>query len=121
MTKFEALIEFIKKKIHPDIADGFSKRYQGNSEHIIYDHAGYIFYIYDEEQHQKELEGFLSEELDEIEYALLRTEFRDIVECIDRNMYTFKKLQDSNLLLSDYDPDLSFESQIGDFYIYKYE
>ena len=43
MRKIEALIEYIKTKIHPEIANGFWNKYKDSDDHIKFEHLKYSF------------------------------------------------------------------------------
>ena len=74
MRKIEALIEYIKTEIHPEIANGFWNKYKDSDDHIKFEYLKYSFLVYDEKEHFNKLKELIEEETYEINFAIEKSE-----------------------------------------------
>ena len=120
MRKIEALIEYIKTKIHPEIANGFWNKYKDSDDHIKFEHLKYSFLVYDEKEHFNKLKELIEEETYEINFAIEKSEFKHISKYINWDLMIEDEMK-KHPLLSDFDWELDFGEKINNYYIYIYD
>lgn len=120
MRKIEALIEYIKTEIHPEIANGFWNKYKDSDDHIKFEHLKYSFLVYDEKEHFNKLKELIEEETYEINFAIEKSEFKHISKYINWDLMIEDEMK-KHPLLSDFDWELDFGEKINNYYIYIYD
>ena len=126
MRKIEALIEYIKTEIHPEIANGFWNKYKDSDDHIKFEYLKYSFLVYDEKEHFNKLKELIEEEIYEINFAIEKSEFKHISKYINWDLMIEDEMK-KHPLLSDFDWELYFDweldfgEKINNYYIYIYD